>query len=136
MKKYIVKVNGKSYEVELEEVREGVSSSASSPQPLVSNPKPQTTTKAVEKKPQPKPAAPKAQPAPQGTETISAPMPGTILEIKVNQGDTVTEGQVLLLLEAMKMENEIVAPRSGKVAAINTAKGASVNTGDPLISLE
>ncbi|KKH64034.1 hypothetical protein DU75_04245, partial [Methanosarcina mazei] len=59
-----------------------------------------------------------------------------VLDIKVNQGDTVTEGQVLVILEAMKMENEIVAPRSGKVSAINTSKGSSVNAGDPLVSLE
>ena len=132
MKKYIVNVNGKSYEVEIEEVG-GVSTapitSTSSPQPKAAPAKPAKASKAAPQKAE-------AKPVPQGAETIEAPMPGTVLDIKVSEGDTVTEGQVLLLLEAMKMENEIVAPRSGKVAAINTAKGASVNTGDPLISLE
>lgn len=132
MKKYIVNVNGKSYEVEIEEVG-GVSAA-----PITSTPSPQP--KAAPAKPakasKPAPQKAEAKPVPQGAETVEAPMPGTVLDIKVNEGDTVTEGQVLLLLEAMKMENEIVAPKSGKVAAINTAKGASVNTGDPLISLE
>ena len=68
--------------------------------------------------------------------SVEAPMPGTILNIQVNEGDTVKAGQVLLILEAMKMENEIVAPRDGKVAAILTTKGASVNTGDKLVSIE
>jgi len=63
-------------------------------------------------------------------------MPGTILDIRVNQGDTVNKGQVLLILEAMKMENEIVAPNDGTVASINVSKGASVNGGEVLVSLK
>ena len=63
-------------------------------------------------------------------------MPGTILDIKVNENDTVKEGQVLVILEAMKMENEIVAPRDGKVVSINVTKGQAVNAQDPLVSLE
>jgi biotin carboxyl carrier protein len=62
-------------------------------------------------------------------------MPGTIVSVNVNVGDTVTQGQVLVILEAMKMENEIMAPSSGKVVAVNTSKGSSVNTGDALVSL-
>jgi len=139
MKKFIVNVNGKSYEVEVEEVG---SSSQPSVQPSMN----------ISAAPTPQPAQPKAapapaqskpkveskpvQPVPQGAEVVEAPMPGTILDIKVNPGDTVKKGQVLLILEAMKMENEIMAPRDGKVAAINTSKGSSVNVGDPLISLE
>ena len=64
---------------------------------------------------------------------MSAPMPGTILDIKVSEGDTVASGDVLLILEAMKMENEIMAPVGGKVVSVNTSKGASVNPGDVLI---
>ena len=60
-------------------------------------------------------------------------MPGTILDIKVNVGDTVTSGAVLVILEAMKMENEIMAPVAGKVVSINVNKGASVNSGDVLV---
>ncbi len=138
MKKYRITVNGKAYEVEVEDL--GGSSVVSAPvqktvQTAPVQPKP--VTKPVQNTPKPEPKkteAPKA--VPQGAETVEAPMPGTILDIRVNEGDTVEAGQVLLILEAMKMENEIVAPRAGKIAAINTSNGASVNAGDPLISLE
>ena len=67
---------------------------------------------------------------------VTAPMPGTILNIGVTVGDIVKKGQVLVILEAMKMENEIVAPSDGTVASINVASGTSVNAGDLLVSLE
>ncbi|MGO1368148.1 biotin/lipoyl-containing protein [Senegalia sp. (in: firmicutes)] len=135
MKKYNISVNGNTYEVEVEEVggvseSKTVQSSSPAPKPQA---KPQSKPQA-KKQEQPK-AAPKKD-VPQGAETINAPMPGSVFEIKVSEGDTVAEGDVLLILEAMKMENEIMAPRAGKVAAINTSKGESVNSGDPLISLE
>ncbi len=137
MKTYKITLNGKSYEVEVEEVGQGASSQTISTAAPVQQPR-------VEARPQQSAPQPKAEvkkeaqsvAVPQGAEVVEAPMPGTVLDIKVNQGDTVTEGQVLVILEAMKMENEIVAPRSGKVSAINTSKGASVNAGDPLVSLE
>ena len=66
-------------------------------------------------------------------EVVTSPMPGNILDIKVNVGDTVNADDVVIILEAMKMENEIFAPASGKVIAINTTKGASVNSGDCLL---
>ena len=138
MKKFRITVNGKAYEVEVEDL--GGSSVISAPvqktvQTAPLQPKPaaksvQSAPKAEQKKTE----APKA--VPQGAETVEAPMPGTILDIKVNQGDAVEAGQVLLILEAMKMENEIVAPRAGKIAVINTSNGASVNAGDALVSLE
>ena len=68
-------------------------------------------------------------------ETISSPMPGNVLRIEVTQGAAVKKGQILLILEAMKMENEIVAPRDGTVAQIVTSKGSVVETGTPLIVL-
>lgn len=134
MKKFIVNVNGKSYEVEVEEVGGSAQSVISSPAPSAQPVQPKAA-------PAPAPSAPKteaksAQAVPQGAEVVEAPMPGTILDIKVNQGDTVKKGQVLLILEAMKMENEIMAPRDGKITAVNTSKGSSVNVGDPLVSLE
>ena len=113
MKKYRVTVNGTVYEVELEELTGSAPVSA--------------------------PAAPAAAPAPAAPaapaagEQICAPMPGNILDIKVNVGDTVNADDVVIILEAMKMENEIFAPASGKVIAINTTKGASVNSGDCLL---
>ena len=84
--------------------------------------------------PAPAPAAPAAAPVANG-ETIAAPMPGNILRIEVTAGQAVKAGQILLILEAMKMENEIVAPRDGTVAQIVTSKGATVETGAPLVIL-
>ncbi|WIF95649.1 biotin/lipoyl-containing protein [Caminicella sporogenes] len=133
MRKFNITVNGKTYEVEVEEIG-GVNAQISRPTvaptvqksvPTVSAPKPTTSA--------PKQSAPTTAPA--GANTITAPMPGTILDIKVNEGDNVSNGQVLLILEAMKMENEIMAPIDGKVVSINVSKGASVNAGDVLMVL-
>lgn len=124
MRKFAINVNGKSYEVEVEEIG-GVATSAPVQAPRAAAPAPA------------KAAAPQAAaaPAPAGSTVVKAPMPGTILDIKVNAGGSVKAGDVLCILEAMKMENEIMAPCDGKVAAVNTTKGASVNNGDALISL-
>ena len=74
------------------------------------------------------PAAPAAPSAPAGGKSVNAPMPGTILDVKVQQGQQVKKGDVLVILEAMKMENEIQAPCDGKVASVNVRKGDSVET--------
>lgn len=110
MRKFNVNVNGKIYVVEIEETVEAA--------PVVNN-------------------APAAAPAPVsgGKVNVEAPMPGTILDVKVAAGATVKAGDVLCILEAMKMENEIVAPQDGKVTNI-IANGATVNTGDILASME
>ena len=82
------------------------------------------------------PAAPAAAAAPAVTgagEAVNAPMPGTILRVNVTQGQAVKEGDVLCVLEAMKMENEIMAPKSGTITQVVVSKGASVNTGDALV---
>ncbi|HHV28873.1 MAG TPA: biotin/lipoyl-binding protein [Clostridium sp.] len=132
MKKFLIKVNGNQYEVEVEEVRDG----ASAPQVTFSAPAPAASAPAPAPAPAPKAAAPKKDTAvPAGAVIIKAPMPGTILNIHVNQGDTVKKGQVLLILEAMKMENEILAPNDGTVASVNVSKGSSVNVGEVLLSL-
>lgn len=129
MKKFNITVNGKSYEVEVEELGGVASAPVSRPAapaaPVVSAPK---------AAPAPA-AAPKAAPAPVAGdgEVVASPMPGTILDIKVNVGDTVASGTVLLILEAMKMENEIMAPVAGTVKSISVSKGASVNSGDVLV---
>lgn len=125
MRKFNISVNGNTYEVEVEEVGGTTAPIQKSAAPA---PKPAA----------PKAAAPKTAPAAApvaGATTISAPMPGSIVAVKVNTGDSVNEGDVLCILEAMKMENEIMAPRSGKIAAVLTNQGASVNTGDALISI-
>ena len=97
------------------------------------------------KKPPVKPVAPKAAPAPAaapkaaagaaGAVAVKAPMPGNILDVKVAAGASVKAGDVLVILEAMKMENEIVAPQDGTVASINVNKGDTVNSGDVLVSM-
>lgn len=128
MKKFNITVNGNSYEVEVEEIG-GVSAPAPAPRPAAApTPAPAAAPKAA-------PAAKPAAPAPAGATNVTAPMPGNIWEVKVNVGDEVKNGQVLLVLEAMKMENEIMAPADGKVVSINTTKGTSVNAGDVLIVL-
>ena len=86
------------------------------------------------------PAAPAAAPAPAAVsvaagEAVNAPMPDTILKVNVSAGQTVKEGDVLCVLEAMKMENDIMAPKAGTVAQVVVAKGASVSTGDVLVVL-
>lgn len=113
MKKYKVNVNGTAYEVEIEEMT-GVPAAA------------------------PVAAAPAAPvPAASGVgESITSPMPGNILAVNVAAGDTVKKGQVLMILEAMKMENEIMCPRDGVVASVNTSKGASVESGTLLCVLQ
>lgn len=132
MRKFIINVNGASYEVEVEEVGAASSAAVSAPAPApVAAPAPTpAAAPAAAPAPAPAPAAP-----PVGAETVSAPMPGNIVAVKVSVGQSVNAGDVLCVLEAMKMENEIMAPKAGKVVAVSTSAGATVNTGDPLVSL-
>lgn len=130
MKKYNININGKSYEVEVEEVGGSTLTSGTNYERESSPPQP--TPKAVK---EPIKQEINNEP-PQGAETISAPMPGNILDVNVKVGDIVSEGDTLLILEAMKMENEIMAPRDGKIVGVNASKGQTVDTGDSLISLE
>ena len=106
MKKYNVNVNGTAYEVTVEEVVGGAA-----------------------------PAPVAAAPAAAGGQTVEAPMPGKILDIKVKVGDAVGYGQCVIVMEAMKMETEIVAPAAGTVASINVSTGDSVETGAVLVTL-
>ena len=95
------------------------------------------STPAKEAPAQPAPKEqPKAQPAQAGGKDVTAPMPGTVLEVKVEEGQNVKAGDVVLILEAMKMENEITAETDGKITKIYAPKGTSVNTGDALVSLK
>lgn len=130
IKAYRVNVNGKVYEVEVEEITAGGQQTvAAAPAPAPVAPKPAPVAPA----PAPTPApAPKA--AATG-EIVEAPMPGTIVDIKVKVGDTVKEGDLVAVIEAMKMETDLFSTKSGVVTAINAGKGASVNTGDAIITL-
>jgi len=121
MKKYKISVNGQSYEVEVEEIG-GVTSVTSIP----------VSEKAVKSAPKVV-SAPKATVVLTGGEEISAPMPGKILQVKVKEGDSVSDGDTLLILEAMKMENEIFASTSGKIKKINVSANDMVDTGDVLL---
>lgn len=126
MKNYTITVNGNVYEVTVEE---GFTGAASAP---VAAPK--AAPKAAA--PAPAPAAAPAAPAgAAGSVTVAAPMPGKILGVKASAGQAVKKGQVLLILEAMKMENEIVAPQDGTVATINVNVGDSVEPGATLATM-
>lgn len=108
MKKYRVNVNGTAYEVEIEEMAAAPAAAPAAP------------------------AVAPAAPAAAGGETVTAPMPGNILAVNVAAGDSVKKGQVLMILEAMKMENEIMCPHDGKIASVSVTKGASVESGSVL----
>ena len=135
MKKYTITVNGVSYEVEVEETGNGSSApAASAPSaPAAPAPKPAAAAKPAAAKPA---AANGAPAAPAGGTTVESPMPGNVWKIVVKEGQQVKEGETLLILEAMKMENEIPAPCDGEVAALHVTEGAAVNGGDLLVSIK
>lgn len=129
MKQYNITVNGTTYAVEVEEI--GVSTAAPVTPTAASTPTPVAVPVAAT------PPSPMAAAEPTGgAQTIESPMPGTILDVRVSPGQTVAEGDVLIILEAMKMENEIMAPSAGTIASVPAAKGAAVNAGDVLVTLK
>ena len=127
--KYKVTLNGRTYEVEVEAGKAMLLDEyeAIAPAPVAAAPVAAAPAAA------PAAAAPAAPAVTGAGEAINAPMPGTILKVNVTAGQAVKEGQVLLVLEAMKMENEILAPKNGTVTQVVVAKGASVDTGAPLV---
>lgn len=122
MRRFQIRVNGKAFDVEVEELR------ASAPQQSVSAPAPA-----------PSPAAP-AKPQPPATplsgEVIVTPLPGNVLRVLKKAGEPVKAGDAVIIIEAMKMENEIVAPRDGVISGISAQTGTSVQTGEALFSLQ
>jgi biotin carboxyl carrier protein len=137
MKTYLITVNGVTYEVQAEEVRGNqpviqqiIQQPAPAPQPVATAPAPAPA-------PQPAPVvkeAPKA--APTGGIQITSPMPGSIFKVNVKPGDSVKRGDVVIILEAMKMENEIFAADDAVVVSVEVKEGATVDTGDVLVVLE
>ena len=124
MKNLIVTVNGVAYNVTVEE---GTGTAAASA-PVAAAP-------AATPAPAAAPAASAAPAGAAGSITVTAPMPGNILDVKVKAGDSVKAGDTLLILEAMKMENEISAPQDGTIASVNVRKGDVVNSGDLLCTM-
>lgn len=124
MKRYTITVNGTPYDVTVDEAGAGAPAAA----PVAAPAAPAA----------PAPAAPAAKPAASGAEgavKVEAPMPGTILDVKTSVGASVNSGDVLCILEAMKMENDIVAPSAGTVASIAVNKGDSVEAGQIIVTL-
>lgn len=130
MKKFNITVNGSTYEVEVEEVGSAASSRPATP--VVAAPAPAPVAAPA---PAPVAAAPAPKAAGAGEHAISAPMPGKILKILVKEGQAVKAGENLMFLEAMKMQNEILADTDGVVKAINVAEGATVKVGESLAIL-
>ena len=147
MRKFIVQVNGVQYDVEIEEIG-GAQAAPAAPipaaAPAATAPAPAAAAAPAQAAAAPAAPAAPAQSAPaaapaqsaaggvMGGETINAPLPGTVLDIKVSAGQNVNKGDILFVLEAMKMENEILAAHDGVIASVNVEKGAAANSGDVL----
>ena len=144
MKEYKYKINGNSYKVTIGDIEDNIAhvevngthykvemekQPKTAPKPVVVRPMPNSP--AAPTTPVVKPAAPST-----GQSGVKSPLPGVILDIKVNVGDTVKRGQTIIILEAMKMENNINADKDGKVTAINVNKGDSVLEGNDLVIIE
>ena len=124
MKRFLIRINGKTYDAEVEVVGTSASAPAAAPAaPRAAAPAPAAAA--------PAPAAPAAG----GPANVTSPLPGTVLRLCKNTGDTVTAGEVVMIVESMKMENEVVAPEGGRIASIAVAAGSAINTGDLLFTL-
>jgi len=128
MKKYLITVNGNSYEVEVEEM-------SSQNAGIVANPVVEKIAAPVEAKKVIETPKPQAVAIPADGTAVKAPMPGTIVKINVEIGSQVKKGDTILVFEAMKMENDLKASIDGKITSINTTKGSQINTGDVLITI-
>lgn len=131
--KYKVTLNGKTYEVEVEKGEAVLLKEYEAAAPAAPVAAPVATAPAA-------PAAPVAAPAAASVQlgagtAVNAPLPGTVLQIKASVGQAVKAGETVMIIEAMKMENEIVAPRDGKITSVVVQKGAAVNASDPLFTI-
>lgn len=130
LRKFKISIDGKEYLVEMEEISESSVPAATPITPTTENTRAASDQKQQSQTQTPSPAATAS-----AANTMPAPMPGTILKVLVNVGDTVSENQPLMILEAMKMENEIVAGMAGTVSAIHVSSGQTVDAGDNLITI-
>ena len=119
MKRFLIKINGKTYDAEVEVVGTSASAPVAAPAPAAA----------------PHAAVPAAAPAAGGPANVTSPLPGTVLRLCKNTGDAVAAGEVVMIVESMKMENEVVAPEGGRIASIAVAAGSAINTGDLLFTL-
>lgn len=133
MKNLKVTVNGRAYDVQVEELAAGAPAVAAAP---VAAPAPAPAAAAPVAAPAPAAAPAVAPVAAAGSIKITAPMPGTIVKVNVTAGQKITKGTVLVVLEAMKMENDIMAPQDGTVSAVHVNQGATVNSNDLVVSME
>lgn len=129
LRKFKISIDGKEYLVEMEEIGGTPVSTAPVAQEAP------VALQASESTPEPVATPQPTAPVAAGSDAMTAPMPGTILRILVNPGESVTENQPLMILEAMKMENEVVANRSGVISAIHVTQGQMVNPGDALVTI-
>ncbi len=142
MKEYKYKINGNLYKVTIGDIEDNIAHVEVNGTPY--NVEMEKVAKPAPTRPVVRPAAPAAASAPvvkpaasaSGKSGVKSPLPGVILDIKVNVGDTVKKGQTIIILEAMKMENNINADRDGKITAINVGKGESVLEGTDLVIIE
>lgn len=134
MRKFVVNVNGNRYEVDVEEIAASTMAATDANSAVAAIP---ASVPKAEKTPEPNASTKPAQKpvGSAGSVKITAPMPGTILDIRVNAGDTVKKGTVIAILEAMKMENEILAPQDATIAGINVSRNQQVNSGDVIMTL-
>ncbi len=135
VRRFRLTINGVMYEVEAEEL-DGAASTAI-PSAVVAPPLP-TPTENIVRKPQiPEPAGSPTKPRGEGNGiTVEAPLPGAVLDVRAGVGQSVVQGQIIVILEAMKMENEITSPIAGKIAALHVQKGDTVSAQDPLFRVE
>lgn len=127
LRRFRITVNGHVYEVEAEEIGETGQNVGRSTEVPINAPTPSPAIA---------PTAPMGVPGATASQTVSAPLPGTVLAIKATEGQRVAAGEVVVILEAMKMENEIISPVTGVVRQIAISKGDSVNVGDVLLHIE
>lgn len=135
MKQFFVRVNGEEFQVEVEEIRGG-SKPAPAPAPApVAKSAPAAPAPAPAKAPAPAPAKATASGTGNPAKNLLAPMPGTVLAVKVKVGDTIKEGDILVVLEAMKLENHLTAAAAGTVVGVHTNAGESVNPNQLLVEI-